>query len=375
VLGTGVHLHAAISKSVYDNHSRPVLAMEPEQSQNALTAVHEAVRTRRNPALIVEDPVLRPFMRSLIEIEFPNIPVFARAELPSYVAASLAGEVEMENEDVNANQNFGLRAESACLSATTANEASRLEDNSIPRADSPSVTLFVSGRFYSERARTSSVAAALAQAELTLKFFTMREDLFYELGLVVPEVHLERDSSLAENKFRCRLNETLLPEFGGLKSDEFLVNDTVNRLKLLSIEAREAVNPTNESAAAIVQGKTTSDACQRAGLTTWDAFGYLVLNLSAELRKHAAMFQTISVAQFIVDGVQPTFPRLVDALFSRFSMEQVNGIVQELLDEEISIRDLRGIFESLLSVNGTLDADLSRFIVFSPRVDNLCPRP
>ncbi len=47
-------------------------------------------------------------------------------------------------------------------------------------------------------------------------------------------------------------------------------------------------------------------------------------------------------------------------------------MLRELLDEGISIRDLRGMLESLLSINGTTDVDFGRFIVFAPRTENLC---
>ena len=374
VLGFGPHLRAALRESIYENHSHPVLAMEPQSCQNVLTAVREALRNRRNPALTVNDPMLRPFVRSLTEIEFPQVPVFKREELPIQVATALAGEVEVEKGTVIVDQNFNRlwpKEKPAHASATRAKETLASLPKSTFPDESPKIILYVSGPLYSEHAR--SIAAALDQAELIPKFYTMREGLFYELGLVVPEVQVERDSSLPEDRSRYRLNDALLAEFEGLKPDEYMVNETVSRLKLLSIEAREAVNPVTQSAAAIVQGRTNNDACQRAGLFTWNASDYLVLKLSEEVRKHAATFQTVSVTQFILDNMQPLFPRLVDAILARFTVEQVNSVLEELLNEEISIRDLRGIFESMLSVNGTLDIDLANFIVVFPHVDNFCP--
>jgi type III secretion protein V len=47
-------------------------------------------------------------------------------------------------------------------------------------------------------------------------------------------------------------------------------------------------------------------------------------------------------------------------------------ILRELLNEEISIRDLRSIIESILSINGAIDVDLDRYIEFTPHADNLC---
>ncbi|MFN2510041.1 MAG: hypothetical protein ABR568_01205 [Pyrinomonadaceae bacterium] len=73
----------------------------------------------------------------------------------------------------------------------------------------------------------------------------MQDGLFYELGIVLPETRIEVDNTLKVNEFRFNLNHREYPAILGLESDQFLVNDTVDRLIKLGIEATAATNPAN----------------------------------------------------------------------------------------------------------------------------------
>ena len=375
VLSAGPVFEAVIRSSIYDNHAHPVLAMKPDRCQDALTTVRNAIHGSEGPSLLVEDAELRPFVRLLTEIEFPALAIFKRAELPSEVVARAVDQIAIENKQPEANQDFPAQGIESSIGIVTRKQTEPTQAQKVApeRNERPSITLFVGSLSYFEHGQTDPVSALLAEPNVAPKFFKMREELFYELGIIVPPIRLEHDASLPDNTFRFCLNEISLPAFEGLKPDQFLINDTVSRLKLLDIEANEAVNPADGSQCAIVQKKPDSDACERAGLTVWDSADYLVLALSAAVRRSAARFQTLLVTQFAVDSIRPSFPRLVDTLLSRFNIAQLNGVLQELLREEISIHNLRAIFEGLLSVNGTVDTDFSSFIVLSPHVDTLCP--
>ena len=77
-------------------------------------------------------------------------------------------------------------------------------------------------------------------------------------------------------------------------------NDTVDRLTLLNIKGEEAVNPANGSECAWIPGEY-ADIAEQAGLTTWDAAGYMVLHLSSVLRKNAAEFVGIQEVQNMLE--------------------------------------------------------------------------
>ena len=218
----------------------------------------------------------------------------------------------------------------------------------------------------------AKIQSAADDKPIAEMFDLMQDGFFYELGIILPEVKIDTDESLEENEFRIQLNDVRFPPNPGLEKDQFLVNDTIDRLLLLNLTGKSAVNPANGSECAIVQDKDAAlKICEEAGLTTWDPADFIVLSLTAEIRRNAGNFLTTGVVKFSMDRLSEAFPDLVDTALKRFDIVILTPILRDLLDEEISIRDLRGIVEALLAINGTSDVDQSKNLVFSPRILSL----
>ena len=65
--------------------------------------------------------------------------------------------------------------------------------------------------------------------------------------------------------------------------------------------------------------------------------------------------------------LREAFPDLVNAVESRVELHELTEILRDLLGEELSIRDLRGILEALLTMRRPFETDESKGITFSPR--------
>nr|AEQ20437.1 tetratricopeptide repeat domain lipoprotein [uncultured bacterium CSL12] len=363
VLPLGPRYEAGIKHAIYQSDFHSVLAMEPERCQDALTALRNEVGAERNLALMVHDPQLRPFVRRLIELEFPHIPVLSQRELRTVAEIRTARPVELE-EDSAPERPIGKSHARFDVSAAGPTDGT---SNGAPEPAEIAITVFANSAFAEEQAGADD-------QPIKSMLSMMQDGLFYELGVVLPEVRLEVDSNLKTTEFRFSLNGREYPPVAGLARDEFLVNDTVDRLMLLNIKGRKAFNPANGSECAVVREENTlSKSCREASLTVWGPAGFLVLALSAAIRKRAAAFQTADVTQCILESLHTAFPELIDKALKRFTVEQLCLVLRSLLDEEISIRDMRSILESLVAINGTTDADLSRYIVFAPYAEQLCP--
>lgn len=77
-----------------------VLALEPEPTQDALSAVRQAVgdapARNRTPVLLVDDWRIRSFVRKLIELEFPHLAVLSRREAVAPDAMPVVGTIDVE---------------------------------------------------------------------------------------------------------------------------------------------------------------------------------------------------------------------------------------------------------------------------------------
>jgi type III secretory pathway component EscV len=195
-------------------------------------------------------------------------------------------------------------------------------------------------------------------------FAMMRDGLFYEIGARYPSIRFVPSEGLKSHSFRVKINHLTTLPWQGLRADECLVNDTPDRLGLLRIKGRAAINPANLSACAIIHAKDANLA-EEAGLTTWNQIGYLVLALSAELRAYAACFLDREEVETYLGDLELAFPQLIEAARARVSPELMTQTLRLLLAEEISIRDLRQILQAMIH----LDYDGPKYTVFDPRLE------
>jgi type III secretion protein V len=175
----------------------------------------------------------------------------------------------------------------------------------------------------------------------------MRDGLFYELGVRYPGLRVRgNDGDMPPGSYIIMINEIPLV-MGTVDTSKCLVNDTPDRLRLLGIDGEPAQNPANGNNAAWITIDQRSLA-EESGLTTWDAPGYIVLHLSAVLRKNASEFVGIQEVQNMLEQLEQAFPALVKEVVPKaVSPFQLTDILRRLVEEEISIRDLRNILQAL----------------------------
>lgn len=77
-----------VRESVWRQDAEPALAIVPDDCQALLAFVREMVARIAGPAVLVTDADIRPFVRWILEIEFPDLPVVSRKEFMQATAAS-----------------------------------------------------------------------------------------------------------------------------------------------------------------------------------------------------------------------------------------------------------------------------------------------
>jgi type III secretion protein V len=175
----------------------------------------------------------------------------------------------------------------------------------------------------------------------------MRDGLFYELGVRFPGIRVRgNEGDLPPGSYIIMINEIPLV-MGTVDQQKCLVNDTPDRLKLIGIMAEPAQNPANGQACAWIS-IDQRELAEESGLTTWDAPGYVILHLSAVLRKNASEFLGIQEVQNMLEQLEQAFPALVKEVVPKaVSPFQLTDILRRLTEEEISVRDLRNILQAL----------------------------
>jgi type III secretion protein V len=183
----------------------------------------------------------------------------------------------------------------------------------------------------------------------------MRDGLFVELGVRFPGVRARGNPGLPPGAYQIQINEVPVVT-GQATLGHILVNDTVDRLRLMNIEGFEAINPATRQPAAWVP-EQNKEMLEAAGLTTWDVPGYMILHVAAVLRRYAREFVGVQEVQTMLDQLEKAFPAIVKEVVPKVvNVLKLADILGRLVEEEISIRDLRGILQALAE-QGQTEAD------------------
>ena len=126
------------------------------------------------------------------------------------------------------------------------------------------------------------------------------------------------------------------------------------------------VNPANRKANSIIP-RAARAAAGAGGRQTWSPLGYLVLALAAELRTHSANLLDGQLTTDALARLETAFPDLVGRARAVYAIEPLTAVLRHLLQEQISIRDLRGILERLLDFD-VIVTDQRKYIAFDDRL-------
>src|SRR5262249_22972405 len=161
--------------------SHAVLAMEPARCQTALSAIRNGASGDGEASILVDDPQLRPFVRRLVELEFPNLAVLSRPELQPGLDAATGEPIELEEQETARVAPTARTPEQSSSSPHGTAGAKPATDATEP--GEIAITVFA-GRV---------VAGGRSDADdrqIDEMFSLMRAGLFYELGVILPEVRL-----------------------------------------------------------------------------------------------------------------------------------------------------------------------------------------
>ncbi len=176
---------------------------------------------------------------------------------------------------------------------------------------------------------------------------TMREGVFYELGVKVPGLRLRMNSRGAgERDFIISIDEVPIAS-GSIPAGKVLVNETPDGLEVFSVNAMPTKHPTTKKPASWVDAEE-AESLEQAGYTTWDAAGYVILQMTATLRAHASDFVRIQDVQMMLDQLEGPYPAAVQEVVPKLlGLQELTDILRRLAEEGISLRHMPQILQIL----------------------------
>ncbi|MDZ4082264.1 MAG: flagellar biosynthesis protein FlhA [Bdellovibrionales bacterium] len=192
--------------------------------------------------------------------------------------------------------------------------------------------------------------------DLLERIVSIRKQFALDMGIIVPSIHIRDNLQLEPGEYRVLIKGNRVGG-GTLRPDYLMAMDPGNTT------ARVDGIPTREPAFgldALWIGKSSREEAELAGYTVVDLPTVMATHLTEIVRTHAHELLGRQEVAGLVENLKKSYPKVVEDLIpDPLSIGVVVKVLQNLLREQVSIRDLLTIFETLADEAGrTKDADL-----------------
>jgi flagellar biosynthesis protein FlhA len=181
--------------------------------------------------------------------------------------------------------------------------------------------------------------------QLLARVKALRKNLAQQLGFLVPSIHITDNLSLKEREYVIYLRGVEIARWE-MKRDRLLaVNSNATPG---DIEGQETREPAFDSPAKWITPDLQARAIS-AGYAVVDHTSVLAAHLAELIKQNAHDLLSRYETKRLVDRLADSHPKLVEELTPKLmSLGEVQKVLQQLLREQVSIRDLGTILEALV---------------------------
>lgn len=173
----------------------------------------------------------------------------------------------------------------------------------------------------------------------------MRHALYQDLGVRFPGIHVRTESPhLADDEYMVYLNEVPVVR-GKIEKGALLTSEDPATLKRYNIPHTTSKNSLGQTSYWVESAY--EEVMRKARIKYWHPLDVMILHLSYFYKQHAADFIGIQEVRGILEFIEKSFPDLVKEVTRLVPLQRLTEIFRRLVQEQISIKDLRTILESL----------------------------
>ncbi len=180
--------------------------------------------------------------------------------------------------------------------------------------------------------------------DLVERIASIRKQFALDLGIIVPSIHIRDNLQLEPGEYRLLIKGNKVGG-GHLRPEYLLAMDPGN-----TISHVDGI-PTKEPAFgldALWIGKSQKEEAELAGYTVVDLSTVMATHITEIVRTHAHELLGRQEASTLIENFKKAYPKVVEELIpDPLSLGTVVKVLQNLLKEQVSIRDLLTIFETL----------------------------
>jgi len=172
----------------------------------------------------------------------------------------------------------------------------------------------------------------------------IRRQIAVEMGMILPSIRVRDNIQLKPNEYRIKIKGIEVVQ-GELMIKHFLAMETGKIAK--SLDGIKTKEPTFGFPAVWIREEQKEEA-EAAGYIVVDASSVLITHLTEVIKSHAYEILGRQEVQNLINKLKENYPAVVEELIPNLmSLGDVHKVLQNLLRERVSIRDLLTILETL----------------------------
>ena len=181
--------------------------------------------------------------------------------------------------------------------------------------------------------------------QLLARVKSLRKTLAQQLGFLVPSIHITDNLSLKEREYVVYLRGVEIAHWEMMRDRLLAINSNPKPRDIPGQETRE---PAFNSPAKWIAPELQAQAIA-AGYAVVDHTSILAAHLVEIIKQNAHELLTRQETKRLMDRLSDSHPKLVDELMPKLmSLGEVQKVLQQLLREQVSIRDMGTILEVLV---------------------------
>ena len=191
-----------------------------------------------------------------------------------------------------------------------------------------------------------SVEAEIDAEGLNDELIKLRRSLYLDLGVPFPGIHLRFTPELKDGAYQILIQETPMAT-GQVRLGHVFCRDEGEQLEILGVPF-ETGDPFLPGAPTLWAPAGAAAKLRAAGVPFLDVNQVLTYHLSFILTRYAGEFVGIQEARYLLTSMEERYGELVKEVQRVVPLQKIAEVLQRLVSEEISIRDLRTINQALI---------------------------
>ena len=192
----------------------------------------------------------------------------------------------------------------------------------------------------------AAVQEHVTAERLNSELVQVRKALYLDLGVPFPGIYLRFNQNLHSGKYQIMLQEVPMSD-GVIRPGYLYVRETEENLSLFNIPFEPVEKPPDRRAAFWVPASSQVRLVE-TGIAFMEQPKLLSFHISLVLRRYASDFMGLQETKGLLTRMETEFGELVREVQRVIPPQRIAEVLQRLVQEDISVRNLRLIFQALI---------------------------